>query len=264
MSKDNSRPQISTSIQQVPGYVQEAQTNLLNAGRRLTDPHIGNAPANPVAPLTGDHHTAFAQLRDTAKDFYGMRPTMPGAGEYTVDGVDVGQLLNPYTDNVVDATAASMRHENDAALASIRARQAAAGAFGGSRGAVAERLQREGFERTLAPIIANLRHQGWTTAAGLADSNASRRLQAPAIENTILNDWMNRRRANAQSLLGIGDAQQAQEQAVTDVPYTMLERLRSVVPGSYGGTTTTMSPNNKPSTAQQLLGLGLTAAGLLL
>lgn len=88
------------------------------------------------------------------------------------------QYNNPYTQHVIDASLA--QYDNDAGqqAARLAAQGAKSGAFGGSRFGIAEGQFAADSALGRASLGANLRDQGFKTAAGLSESDAANRQQA--------------------------------------------------------------------------------------
>lgn len=130
---------------------QEASTNLMNAGGTLnTGAAIGASGALPAA---------------VGMDLYS----------------------NPYTNDVVNTTSADILRNAERMRMGNSADAVAAGAFGGSRHGVVDSLTNEAALRTVANTSAGLRHQGFTTAAGLSGADANRRLQAGSLMGNLAN-----------------------------------------------------------------------------
>jgi hypothetical protein len=310
MCKDNGKTQTTTedTSKQAPAYVQAAQQNLIGTGGNMLSPFL-NQPSMGIMGQNPDQTQAFDYARQIAMNAFNpgaqtaagmVRPidakaanfkagqaAQLGAGEYK-------DFMNPYVNDVVMATNANLRRQNDEAQAQIGGRMAAAGAFGGSREAVMRGQQNRAHGDQVATTTAQLMSQGYDKAQALALANAQMRqqtgMQNTAIENqmTVGNadratdarkfnaatmpqvygslqsqDQANQLRA-LQALLGTGNQQQAFGQSVVDLPWTMLDRLKGITPSdnSLNQQTTKTSPDNSPSPLQQLLGGALTIGGM--
>ena len=149
-------------------------------------------------------------------------------------------FLSPYQREVIDTSLAALDREQQKGIASLRQRAAQAGAFGGGReAAMLGEYQAAGdIQRALAE--AQIRQQG---LAGFQSQLGAQQ------------------RGLAQAGL-TADQQQAREVALE--PFTRLglvaPQLASVIGGFPAQTTQTTTP--PPSFGQQLLGLGIGAAGL--
>lgn len=86
--------------------------------------------------------------------------------------------MNPYTQQVVDLAAQDIERQRQMAANQLGAQAQAAGAFGGSRQAVAESLTNAEFARQAAQAAAGLRQQGFQTALGAAQQDIANRMQA--------------------------------------------------------------------------------------
>lgn len=91
---------------------------------------------------------------------------------------DVNKYMNPYINTVVNNSLKDLSRQNDIVNNQTNARAAAAGAFGGSRQAVANTLNNENFIRESGNLSGKLRHQGYDTASGLIMQDANRDLTA--------------------------------------------------------------------------------------
>jgi hypothetical protein len=252
----SSKPQVttqsgnSTQIMQMPAYVQEAQQNLLGTGQSILAPYLNAGTSGfGVAGFNNDQQTAFQGVRDNYAN------AMAGGGG--IGGADIQKFLNPYTQNVVDTTNQTLRDQNDITLNGIRARTAAASSFGGSgsRGALQESEANRNLGNTIASTTAQLMAAGYDKAT--ATALASKQMEQSTRERAI------------QALTGTGTAQQSLAQTQLDVPRTALQQLLALTPQQYGSTTMGQSnsttvgpPPQSPSPLQQLLGTGLSIAGM--
>ena len=272
------KTQTTTQVQTVPPYVQQAQETLLNFGSALAKPFISKPAAkNQVAPFTRDQLRAMTMSRNMAEqEFRNGTPAAPAAQATAAQltGADIDGFMNPYTSEVIDATMANLGRARDESLAAARARAAAGGSFGGSRGAVMEGMIHRDFGDTFARTAADLRRSGFDTAANLGMGNAQMRqaanllnpqlaLQRARLVNDFTNDEQKRRLLAIQNFNGMGGLQQNLAQRTIDVPWAVLDRMRSITPGATGGTTTTTQPLNQPSPLQTALSLGVLGLGLL-
>jgi len=85
---------------------------------------------------------------------------------------------NPYESQVVQGTLADIERQRLISQQAQQARATGARAFGGSRQAIAESLANEDYTRRSADIAAQLRSAGFTTAAGLGQTDAARAMEA--------------------------------------------------------------------------------------
>ena len=92
----------------------------------------------------------------------------------------MSQYANPYENEVTQRVIDDMARAFQIANNQIGASAAGAGAYGGSRHAVAETENARNFYDRAGNVAANIRQAGFNTAAGLGQADASRQLQAGA------------------------------------------------------------------------------------
>jgi hypothetical protein len=108
-----------------------------------------------------------------------LAPAYAAAGNIAATGINpasIAAFQSPYQQQVVDATQRDFATQNARDYASSNANAARVGALTGSGSQVARNLANESQQRVQAPIIANLRNQGFNTAAGLAGQSAGLQL----------------------------------------------------------------------------------------
>lgn len=102
----------------------------------------------------------------------------PGMSAAQTSQADIDRFFNPYTDQVVDTSLADIDRARQMQANQAAAQAQAAGAFGGSRGALMEaEIGRNALDQA-ARTAGDLRRQGFTQAAQLAQQDVSRRQQA--------------------------------------------------------------------------------------
>lgn len=109
----------------------------------------------------------------------GLNPAVAGAMGIGASGLDpnsIARYQSPYTQQVIDATQRDFDTQNARQNASVNANAAKLGALSGTQPLVARNLASESQRRQQDPIIANLRNQGFNTAAGLAGQDVNARL----------------------------------------------------------------------------------------
>jgi hypothetical protein len=112
--------------------------------------------------------------------------TMAGVGSITPQNVSAGQIgstnlnqyMNPYTQNVVDASMADLNRQRQMTQQQNSASAASAGAFGGSRQGLVEAETNRGFADVASNTAANLRQQGFLNAQQMAGQDIASRMQA--------------------------------------------------------------------------------------
>lgn len=171
----------------VPNVAQASNTTVAPAAQaaNATVAPAAQAANTPVGPAA---QAALAQMGQAAAAFTGdaQAAFQPGTSEQLSPG-EIQQFLNPYLQNVLDPTLNNMRRQQDETLAQTRAKSAAAGAFGGSRGALMEAQQNRAFGEQVATTTAQLMAQGYDKATATAMANAQMRQQM-ALQNSQINN----------------------------------------------------------------------------
>lgn len=205
------------STQTVPAYASEAQQNLLNSGYGMLGSYLGLQPNQRVAGVNADQSQAYDLARQVAQGaFQTQAPNLtPSTSTYTpqgytpqsyaftptqatgysaasydpsgyearmataqqIDGEGIRALLNPYTQDVVDTSNATLRRNYGQTAAGLGAQAAAAGSFGGSRAALQAAQLDRSFGEQVASNTAGLMSSGYDKAAGLASTNTQLRQQ---------------------------------------------------------------------------------------
>lgn len=203
---------------------------------------------------------------------------MAGSSTAPISANDISQYLNPYTQNVVDATTQQMQHDNASAMASLQGNQIAQGALGGNATGVAKGILAGQQNRTNASTIAGLYQQGYTQALGAAQQQQQTGLAgANALANYGI-QGQNAALAGAGAQLNAGTLQQQTSQAGLDAQYQQylqaqaypyqqtqwLAGLGTGVGSNLGGVSSGSTTGPAPNQTAQYLGLGLSAAGMFL
>lgn len=100
---------------------------------------------------------------------------------------NIGQYLNPYTQEVIDTSMADLEKARQRAVQQIGQQATAAKAFGGSRHGVAEALTSGEYGTQAGQTIARLRQQGFDTAANLMQQDIARQQQSALANQAALN-----------------------------------------------------------------------------
>ena len=224
-------------------FVEAAGMGITNEGLRLlkdkidTSQFTGRQFVAPMSALETQAQTAAANLQA---------------------GPDAFQAyMSPYQREVIDATTAALDREQQKGVAALRQRAIQAGAFGGAReGAMLGEFESAGaIQRALAE--AQIRQQGFQQAQQAAISG----LQAQQGLGQYQSALGGQQRGLEQALR-TADQQAAREAAFTD--FTRLGLVGPQLASVIGGfpAATQIQTSAPPSTAQQVLGLGLGGVGL--
>jgi len=226
-------------------FVEAAGLAITEEGKRLLRQDI------PTATYTGSQFVApQSALEQQAQQAAAGLDTLVGPDAYK-------QFMSPYQQEVIDTSLAAMEREQAKGISSLRQRAAQAGAFGGGREAASLGEYQATADIARAAEEARLRQAGFQQA----QQQALSQLQAQQGLGTFQSQLGTQQRQVAQAELA-ADQEAAREAAFSD--YTRLgligPQLSSVIGGFPAATQVQSTP--PPSATQQILGLGIGAAGL--
>ena len=167
------------------------------------------------------------------------------------------QFQSPYQQEVIDTSLAAMEREQQKGLGALRNQAVQAGAFGGGREAAMMGEYQASADMARAMQESQLRQGGFENA----QTQAMQQLQAQQGLGTYQTQLGGQQRQINQGQLA-ADQEAAREAAFAD--YTQLGLVAPQLASVIGGfpAATQMQSTPPPSTTQQLLGLGIGAAGL--
>jgi len=167
------------------------------------------------------------------------------------------QFQSPYQQEVIDTSLAAMEREQQKGLGALRNQAVRAGAFGGGREAAMMGEYQASADMARAMQEAQMRQQGFESS----QAQALAQLQAQQGLGTYQTQLGGTQRQITQGQLA-ADQEAAREAAFAD--YTQLGLVAPQLASVIGGfpAATQMQSTPPPSTTQQLLGLGIGAAGL--
>jgi hypothetical protein len=215
----------------------------------------GGVPANPMQQASMAQQGALAGT----------------AGAGTVAGTNLGAYQNPYTQQVIDASAADTLRNAQMGLNALGAQATKAGAFGGSRHGVAMGEMGRGVAQMLGQQAAGLRSQGFLNAQQMAQQDIQNRMnQAQQLAN-LGQQSFGYGQSIQQNLAQQGTAQQALQQALIDAAKGQFAGYQQAPVTGLGIMTQALgaSPHGQTQTSQRQLGLmdyltaGATIAGAM-
>lgn len=234
----------SDLAQSVAGRV--AAVNQLNP-QSLVAPE---QPLHEQAATAASGLTGQSSLYDTFKDplNYAINANAPRTGAVQAKGY-VNDYLNPYLNQVVDATSADL----DANEGRVRAQQAldlaGSGAFGGSGAALTQSMTEGELARARGSTLGALRSQAYDTALGAAQQDAARAQEAKNLNAQLYAGQMDRalgaiqqyanlansyeanQRANIATQLGVADSLRGIDQAQREAPATSAQQVVAMLNG---------------------------------
>ena len=234
-------------------FVETAGLAVTNEGLRLLN------QALPTSTYTGRSFVAGPSgLETTAQQAAADLGNLVGTGAGTAQQAgSIASFMSPYQQDVIDASLTALQREQDKGLMSLRDSAVRSGAFGGGREAAAMGEFEATSAAARAALESQLRQQGFQDAVARRNQDLANRQGL----GTFQSQMGAQQRQLDQARLA-ADQEQAREAAFGD--YTRLglvgPQLASVIGGFPAATQVQSTP--PPSTTQQLLGLGIGAAGL--
>lgn len=212
------------------------------------------------------------------------QPYIQNAQNYITQGAqnplqNVSQYLNPYTQNVVDATQRQFDAGNKVQQSQLLGNAASSGALGGDRQAVAQAELAKNQNLTQNPLIAGLYSQGFNSALGAAQTQQQALMNAGYGIGNLGTAGQSAGLQGAGAQFGVGQSQQQTQQAGLDSAYQQFLRqigdpfqksqfltqatagLAPSLGGTQQGQTNTTNTPAQPSILGQIAGLGMMAAG---
>jgi hypothetical protein len=193
---------------------------------------------------------AYQQAMNTASQGqnFNANPQMINPAQW--GGKDISPYMNPYIQNVIDTQAADQQNAYGQSYNQMASQAQAAGAFGGSRFGVAQGQLAADSVRNQAAISAQLRSQGFDTAAQLMGQDVDRQnwasglnqnadlqaqLQSAALRDQsartgglLASGYQNALGVDSAALATAGQAQEERAQQGLDVKYAdYIDRTRT-------------------------------------
>jgi hypothetical protein len=139
---------------------------------------------------------------------------------------NISNFYNPFQQQVIDATMSDMERARQGAVQQIGQQANAARAFGGSRHGIAETMANQEFARNAGSTLANLRSQGFNTAANMMQQSNAQRLAAAQQLAGLGQQQTATQMAGGQAMMGLGGSRQQFAQQQMDAARNLgLERL---------------------------------------
>ncbi len=140
------------------GAIAAAQTGVGAYQPFLTQ---GSSTVDQGATLVGDQAAGY--MGDASTALKGGIGALAGTGAM-YDPNSYQDFMNPYEDQVIDNTLADIRRQGDIAQQGVRAQAVGAGAFGGSRGQIAQSELDRNVMKQQADTAAQMRAAGFQNA----------------------------------------------------------------------------------------------------
>lgn len=276
-----SKPQSTTtqstsSTTKAHPVVEQAAGDLIGGTMGLVlgsqwDPRTGKQ----IAGFSDPQLQAFADINQgIAQPYIDAAANAAAWGSSPLSAETIASYYSPYLNDVINATQADFDRSNQRQLGQVTGNARIAGSLGGDREAVVKALTAREQASTQNPIIANMRQQGYNTAAGLAQADAARALQGSGVLQNLANTagldtmW---RLQSGQLQQGLTQAQldalsqNAAAQGAFDwqkylTGAGIIGGLGGVMGSTTNSTGTSQTTGPKPDYLSQALGLGIASA----
>lgn len=235
-------------------------------------------PGNLVAGVPGQMQSGFDIINQTqgvASPFISRAAQYAQQGAAPISAGAIQSYMNPYQQNVIDATMANIDEMNGRQQQDVIGNAISKGAWGGDRAGVAqaELARQQGL--AAGQTLAGLQSQGYGQALTAAQQDAQRQSQAAYTMGALGQEAQSTALTGANAQIGAGQLQQQQGQNQINADYSQFQQARQYPfntsqwlaailggqAGQLGGTSTTTAP--APGIAQQAIGAGAGIAGIL-
>lgn len=185
-------PTVTSGINRFTPFIPDESGGVMRVPPPPGPPNMFDTAANSIydamdatrgamnyVPMTINPGSYTANTIDPSQFNLGFQSvSAPGMQAAQTSQADIDRFFNPYTDQVVDTSLADIDRARQMQANQAAAQAQAAGAFGGSRGALMEaEIGRNALDQA-ARTAGDLRRQGFTQAAQLAQQDVGRRQQS--------------------------------------------------------------------------------------
>ena len=264
---------------ELPAFLEDAYKKLAQQSTAVTDPSVNYVPygGQRLSPLTNEQQLARQGAVEQSKAYQPDLNLSRGLTSLSMNPIsqaDIQQYQNPYSQMVTSNVLDEMKRRSDIQGQQTSDAAVRAGAYGGSRFGIQESERQRNLQEQQTRTAAELGQQNYQQALGAAQAQKAQQLSGGAAFGNIAGQQMNLGAQGIQGLQQAGAQGQGQLQKGMDIayqdflkqqqfPYTQastLSNLLSGVPGQQMATVYSQQPG--PSMAQQLSGLGMSAAGM--
>jgi hypothetical protein len=236
-------------------------------------PYTGQLVAG-LTPTQQQGIQGVTNAQGAAQPYFDQAAQYATQGASTIDPSNIQKYMNPYTQNVIDATKANFQQDNAIGQQQVLGNAASRGALGGDRVGVAqsELARQQGLAQN--PVIAGLQQQNYSQALGAAQQDRSAAAQGAYTFGALAPSVQNAQISGAQAQIGAGGLEQGTNQAgltaaynqylqAQAFPYQQAGFLSSAglpAVGAMGGSSAGSTTSPGPNPWAQIAGLGVGAA----
>jgi hypothetical protein len=272
----------SSSSTSADPRAQALYTDILGRAANVANTPYQQYTGQLVAPINAQQQQGIAGVNANAGFASPYIQQAAGFASNAANPLSQQQIesyLNPYTQNVVDATQAQFNAQNRTQQQDLTGNLIAQGALGGNRNAVLQAELAGQQQRAQNPVIAGLYSTGYGQALNTA---AQQYQQNPLAQGQALAGYgiqgQQAALAGAGQQIGAGNLMYQQQQAQNDAAYKQFQQqqaypfqttqwqagLAGALAPQYGSSSTGQSTATQPEQSNwaQIAGLGLSAASL--
>lgn len=282
--KSGSKKSTTTNKVVVPPWLDVQNQDLVARATALSKQPYQAYEGERLAGLTEDQLAAFQKARDL-QDKYTPLYDLASQGVEDLftrasgpSGEDVGRYMNPYLENVLSSAKVQEIEQAQRDRQEANREAAITGAFGGSRNAVREALDKDLSRRRVSDLDYRGRYDAFNQALGQYNKDTA--VLSEAIGRGLDTGAQGQAYGigDINTLLGTGGQQQAQEQAGLDIgygnfleerayPYEQTQYLQNILQPYTdlyrGSETTTKQSGGGGSTLGKILGAAGTVASFI-
>jgi Chaperone of endosialidase len=278
---NSSQTQTSQNQTTAPtAFAGQQYTSAINQAAGLSQTPYNPATNTQIAGLTQPQYTAFNQLQGiqgTQQPYLSSATNYANMGAAPISSQAIQGYLNPYQQQVTDATMAQLANQQGQQSANLTGSLAASGALGGDRSAVAQGILANQQSLASGQTLAGLNNQNYSQALSAAQQDAARQSQAAYTMGNLGQEAVGLGIQGAQAGLSAGNQLQAQQQAQNNAgtqnavqqtmwPYQNTQYLAQIAGALgplLGGTSTGQSSSQTQNPLGTAVGLGTLGYGLL-
>lgn len=254
-----------------------AQGTMLNQAQAVSQQPFEAYTGTMTAPMSGNEQQGYSLASKTATDGVAQADNTKATG--LIDQVagnswnadTAAKYSNPYTQAVTDASVAASNKDYLQKLGAIQTGAAGSGAFGGSREAISEAQLASNQSMNVGSLTATGNANAYDKAVSTWQADNATKMSAAAAYENAGQDITNMTSAQISDLMKTGGVAQVISQTDLANQYSQFMRqqnwsanqLQSLIGavGSAKGSPAQSAPVQS-NTANQLIGLGSTVAGL--
>lgn len=254
-----------------------AQGTMLNQAQAVSQQPFEAYTGTMTAPMSGNEQQGYSLASKTATDGVAQADNSKATG--LIDNVagnswnadTAAKYMNPYTQSVTDASVAASNKDYLQKLAGIQTGAAGSGAFGGSREAISEAQLASNQSMNVGSLTATGNANAYDKAVSTWQADNQTKLSAATAYENAGQDITNMTSTQISDLMKTGGVAQVISQTDLANQYSQFMRqqnwsanqLSSLISavGSAKGSPAQSAPVQS-NTANQLIGLGSTVAGL--